>query len=75
MRTHLFTKEHPRSQDCIRTSDDLKMRLENPTLFARGVLRGVGRNNSCSERVHCSLARFVNHWHSSLKCGTLQERQ
>ena len=29
----LFTKEHPRSQDCIRTSDDLKMRLEKPILF------------------------------------------
>ena len=35
LRAHLFTKEHPRSQDCIRTSDDLKMRLEKPILFAR----------------------------------------
>ena len=25
----------PHSQDCIRTSDDLKMRLEKPILFAR----------------------------------------
>ena len=33
--THLFTKEHARSQDCIRTSDDLKMRLEKSILFAR----------------------------------------
>ena len=35
LRAHLFTKEYPRSQDCIRTSDDLKMRLEKPILFAR----------------------------------------
>ena len=35
LRTRLFTKEHPCSQDCIRTSDDLKMRLEKPILFAR----------------------------------------
>ena len=35
LRAHLFTKEHPRSQNCIRTSDDLKMRLEMPMLFAR----------------------------------------
>ena len=35
LHAHLFTKEHPRSQDCISTSDDLKMRLEKPILFAR----------------------------------------
>ena len=35
MRAHLFTKEHPRFKDCIRTSDELKMRLEKPILFAR----------------------------------------
>ena len=29
------TKENPRSQDCIRTSDDLKMRLVKLILFAR----------------------------------------
>ena len=75
MRTHLFTNEHPRSQDCIKTSDDLIMRLENPILFAWGILRRVGRNNSCSEKVHCSLARFVNHWHSYLKCGTMRVRK
>ena len=34
LRAHLSTKEHPRSQDCIRTSDDLKMKLEKPILFA-----------------------------------------
>ena len=35
LRAHLFTREYPRSQDCIRTSDDLKMRLGKPILFAR----------------------------------------
>ena len=35
LRAHLITKEHPPYQDCIRTSDDLKMRLEKPILFAR----------------------------------------
>ena len=45
MRAHLFTKEHPRSQDCIRTSDDLKMRLEKPILFARADNVGFSQIN------------------------------
>ena len=31
---HFLTKEHPCSQDCIRISDNLKMRLEKLILFA-----------------------------------------
>ena len=31
---HLLIKEHPCSRDCIRISDNLKMRLEKLILFA-----------------------------------------
>ena len=34
MPAHLLIKEHPCSQDCIRISDNLKMRLEKLILFA-----------------------------------------
>ena len=33
LRAHLFTKEHPRSQDCIRTSDDPYLRAKIKTVF------------------------------------------
>ena len=34
MSAHPLTKEHPCSQDCIRISDNLKIRLEKLILFA-----------------------------------------
>ena len=34
MPAHPLTKEHPCSQDCIRISDNLKIRLEKLILFA-----------------------------------------
>ena len=58
----IFTKEHPCSQDCIRISDNLKIRLEKLILFAHTDKRTFSDKltlSACADNVGFSQINLV----------------